>query len=196
MSDLPTTIDSIVDYVTDHGCWNREGYGTQQRQAEIAQLIHYLLPDRDRYRRFLEIGSAAGGTARLLDDFLKFDTIHIIDDNALGLQDLRKKNLPNAVEWIGDSTEVECFRQFQKWDVNFDLFHIDAGHTYECVSRDTALATMHAAPGATIAMHDVLCCEGVKRWVDELRNGESPLMGLKYIATFGDDLGIGVFRWM
>ena len=197
MNKLPPTIDGIADYITDHGCWNREGYATQQRQGELAQLVHYLLPDKARYRRFLEIGSAAGGTARILDDFLGFDSIHIIDDNALGLQDIRKKNLPDAVEWIGDSTSKDCRMAMHGWRKNFDLIHIDAGHTYECVSSDTWLAIQHAAPRATIALHDVLCCEGITRWVAEMKErGDMPEYRIKYITTFGDDLGIGVFRWM
>lgn len=194
------TIDEITQYITDHGCWNREGYGTQQRQAELAQLVHYLLPNADRYRRFLEIGSAAGGTARILDDFLKFDSIHIVDDNSLGLQDLRKENLPNAVEWIGDSTTVDCQVALGIWGVEFDLVHIDAGHSYECVSQDTVTATMFASPGAIIFLHDVVCSpiedNGIARWVEELQGSVSPLLSLRYITTFGDDLGIGVFQWM
>jgi hypothetical protein len=198
MNELPTTIDAITDYITDHGCWNREGYATQQRQAELAQLVHYLLPNKARYRRFLEIGSAAGGTARILDDFLGFDSIHIIDDNALGLQDIRKKNLPDAVEWIGDSTSWQCASQVGQWGMAFDLIHIDAGHTYECVSADTALAATLAAPGAVIFLHDVLCCEGISRWIKELGLHGNRFMypDLEYITTFGDDLGIGVFQWM
>jgi hypothetical protein len=200
MNELPTTIDAIADYITDHGCWNREGYATQQRQAELAQLaqlVHYLVPNKARFRRFLEIGSAAGGTARILDDFLGFDSIHIIDDNALDLQDIRKKNLPNAVEWIGDSTTWQCVSCLKQWGVAFDLIHIDAGHTYQCVSADMTLAKIFAVTGAVIFLHDVLCCDGVKQLTDEICDYDEPQHGgLKYITTFGDDLGIGVFRWM
>jgi hypothetical protein len=196
MSELPTSINGIMQYVTDCGCWNRDGYGTQQRQSEIARLIHYLLPERYRYRRFLEIGSAAGGTARLLDDFFHFNSIHIIDDNELGFQDLRKDNLPNAVEWVGDSTSTECLMALESWGMQFDLIHIDAGHKYECVSSDTTLAAMFARNGAVLFLHDVVCCEGIARWVAELRSTETPLPSLRYLATFADTLGIGVFRWM
>ena len=213
MSSLPTTIDEITQYITAHGCWNREGYGTQQRQGELAQLVAYLLPEKARYRRFLEIGSAAGGTARILDDFLGFDSIHIIDDNALGFQDIRHEILPNAVEWIGDSLDHDCELWLKGAELpeipwiddgiggqplwqGFDLVHIDAGHTLECVQHDTMiLAAEFASKGAVIALHDALCCDGVKEWVAELRANESRY-NLKYITTFGDDLGIGVFRWM
>lgn len=182
----------LIEYINDHGLW-AEGYGVQQRQAEVASLLTYLLPNATRYRNFLEIGAAAGGTARLLDDFLHFDSIHLVDDDALGLSLSRHINLPDAVEWIGNSCSEEALRAVAFWGVAFDLIHIDAGHTYACVKPDTALAVSVAAPGATIFFHDVLCCDGVGQWVDELRHGAMP--GLDYVTTFGDDLGIGVFQW-
>ncbi len=182
----------IISYVNAHGLW-AEGYGVQQRQTEIAALVEHVLPDASRYRNFLEIGAAAGGTARLLDDFIHFDVIHLIDDNALGLEDRRHVNLPNAVEWIGNACSPEAMQAVAEWGIAFDLVHIDAGHTYECVKADTLLAVSVAAPGAVIFFHDVLCCEGITQWMTELLDGAVP--GLEYITTFGNDLGIGVCRW-
>ncbi len=186
------TTKEIEQYVAKKGVWG-QGYGIQQWQNEVAPLIASLLPRADQYRRFLEIGAAAGGTARLLDDFLSFESIHIIDDNALGLQEHRHQNIPGAVEWIGDSCSEECLATVKATGLAFDLIHIDAGHSYDCVSSDTRLAVGTASPGATIFLHDVLCCEGITLWVKELREGAIP--GLEYQTTFGNELGLGVFQW-
>ena len=130
------------------GTW-LHGYDIQQRQAEIAAAIDHLLPRKEEYRRFLEIGAASGGTSRFLNDYLAFDAIHIVDDNQLKLQDARHRNIPQAVEWVGDSCSDKCFDAVKAWGVEFDLIHIDAGHSYPCVSSDTRLAVSVAAPIAT-----------------------------------------------
>ena len=54
------------------------GYAIQQNPREIAALICFLM-DRPR-ARYLEIGSAGGGTLRLLHECVGFEDVTVIDD--------------------------------------------------------------------------------------------------------------------
>lgn len=181
------------------------GYQSQQEPPELAATIHYLLSLGRPFRNYLEIGAAAGGTARLLDDFFRFERLHIIDLNNDGMLDQdgvplwthRKTNLPknNVVEWVGDSQSVECDRTLEGWGVDFDLVLIDGDHSYEGVKADTHTVIPNLADNAIVIFHDVVApqTEGVHRWAAELKAGIIP--GLTHLRTFGDRLGLGVFAW-
>lgn len=178
------------------------GYSAQQEPAELAQLIYFLLGIGHPFHDYLEIGAAAGGTARLLDDFLKLDHLYVIDLNNDGMLDHegvplwkhRAENIPQAVEWVGDSHSTECRHVVDRWGP-FDLILIDGDHSYAGIRADTVLAVEHAADGAILVYHDVCAPQtsDCHRWAAELNAGAVP--GLTHLETFGDRLGLGVYQW-
>src|SRR5881409_1778577 len=61
----------------------------------------------------------------------------------------------------GVADVVDCRRAFshevaRDWTRPIRLLWIDGDHVYEAVKRDLALFRPHLAPGAIVAMHDVL----------------------------------------
>jgi hypothetical protein len=174
------------------------GYHAEQVPEELAPTIEFALGHLEdlspRPWNYLEIGAAAGGTARLMNDFFHFDRLHIIDDNQLPKHVHRKQNVPQAVEWVGNSHSKECEQAVVDWGMKFDVIFIDGDHSYHGVMADTYLALQCANVPALFIFHDILCCDGVKRWCGELREGE--LKGLRFLCEHGDRLGLGVFQWM
>lgn len=186
----------LIQSIVAAGTWNEpDGIGTQQFGEEFADLLLYLQPQAEEFRRYLEIGAAAGGTAWWLNEYLRFDAIYLIDDNAQGKQTRRHTNLPNAIEWIGDSTTQECRDALATWGGIFDLVLIDGGHTYQCVTSDTYLVLPYLRRSSLVMYHDVLgpYTPDVTRWCEELQQGA--VEGLTYRRTIGHQLGVGIFEW-
>jgi hypothetical protein len=193
--------DEILRYVRQAGSDNLAAFGgmyvggrcVQQVPEELADLIHALLASGRPFANYLEIGAAAGGLGRVLDDFLGFDAVYVIDDNRHSRAPLRRQNLPRAVEYVGDSHDPACRRAMEGWNVKFDLIVVDADHRYEGVKQDTELALCFANEGCLFVFHDSLACEGVRRWAAELRNGRLPALG--HLLSLGTRLGLAVFQY-
>ncbi len=192
----------IIQYIHDAGTGTGGfggtwigGYHAEQIPEELGPMIAYLLEQPQVFRNYLEIGAAAGGTAHLMSDLIGFERLHIIDDNGLPKHVHRKANVPDAVEWIGNSQSEECRQAVDAWGVKFDLILIDAGHSYEAVKADTFLGIGTAADHCFFVFHDELSvlCPGVKAWIQEIREGA--IKGLQYHKTFGDRLALAVCKW-
>lgn len=189
----------ILDAILEAGSDNTQrfggrfegGYHIQQVPEELADVVMRL---RGRpYEHYLEIGAAAGGTARILRELLEIPHVYVIDDNKHPKHSLRATILPDAIEWIGSSQDAECARQLAEWNCKFDLVCIDGDHAYDAVRADLALAQKVLATGAVIILHDIAICEGPKRVWDEITNGQHP--GCAAIAAYGQRCGIGLLRW-
>jgi hypothetical protein len=133
----------------------------QAPYEDMASLVHYiqangLAPMGLPIRNYLEIGAGSGMVAMTMDKlFDGFDRLHVIDNNYYDFaQRDRASRLPWAVEWVGDSTTLECANAVAAWGIDFDFVLIDGGHTYEAVESDTFLIADFLAPGAFVAFHD------------------------------------------
>ena len=56
--------------------------------------------------------------------------------------------------WLKKSTEEAYYDYFVKKDIEIDYLHIDAGHSYEDVSRDFDLYSSSVKRGGIITLHD------------------------------------------
>lgn len=182
------------DKLSVFGGFYEGGHRVQQVPLELAEFAKFAKQTCPRGANYLEVGAASGGTARVLDDLCDFGRVFVVDDNRHLRAPERVNTLPHAVEFVGDSHGDACRMQLKQWRTSFDCILIDADHSYSGVRQDTDLVLPHLARGGVIAYHDVRNPEtpGVQRWVDELRNGA--ISQLKYQGTFGDRLGIAVFR--
>lgn len=145
----------------------------QQVPGEMARLVHYLLSQDMPIKNYLEIGAGAGIVAKTTDElFGGFERLHVIDNNGydFSMRD-RAKRLPQAVEWIGDSSTQECRDAIAAWGVTFDLVFIDGGHTYAEVKADTVAVSPWLHPGSFVAFHD-------KGWAYDKEDG-TPDRGVK-----------------
>lgn len=168
--------DSLAHF--GNGYTHEGGYSLQQNPDEFAALIHLL---RERAHRgsghamqrlaYLEIGSASGGSARLLHEELRFPVMWSLDNHGHHRwveQEANWEGLPIA-PWVGDShsAEAAAFLAHQLRMREPIVAFIDGDHTYEGVSADVALVRPHLGSGSLIIFHDTVACEGVKRAFEE-----------------------------
>jgi predicted O-methyltransferase YrrM len=173
------------------------GYSLQQNPDEFAALILLAkscdFGGQERPTYMLEIGSASGGTARMLQEHCLFHQLHSIDDGthhrypelAGNLADVPGKHLradshgPEARDWL------------EQQGVKYDLCFIDGDHTYEGVWKDVELTRPHWRYRALVVFHDIVAVGDVKRAWE--RGGKEGLW-VPFAEYVGAErpLGIGV----
>lgn len=164
------------------------GYHVQQVPEELAELVMFL--QGRPYPKMLEIGSAAGGFARLMRELLAIGDIYIVDNNGHHKHHLRPAILKQVTEWVGDSHSPECAEQLKAWNQRFDLVHIDGDHIYDGVRADLEMVKSYLAPRARIVIHDVVIHDGPRRVWHEIQDGKHP--GIRPVTIIGNRCGIGL----
>jgi hypothetical protein len=167
------------------------GLHIQQVPEELADLVVHL--QGRPYANYLEIGAAAGGTARFLRDALEVPYVCIIDDNQHPKHGLRSTIIPDATEWIGNSHDPACAEFLAGLGRKFDLVMIDGDHRHEGVAADLAMVLPHLSSQAVILLHDITNEPGVRRLREEIRNELWP--GLCEVASFVSRYGIAVIQY-
>jgi predicted O-methyltransferase YrrM len=169
------------------------GIYLQQVPDEITELLIFLLSE-NKSGNFLEIGSAAGGMTFLLNKYLKFDNIVIIDDNQHPHFKLREQILSGIkrTEYIGNSQLKDSIDFVENLHIKFDIIFIDADHSYNGVKTDTLNYFKFLKDDGYIVYHDTLSYDGVKRWNNELDNGF--IQYFKNIKKIGNRLGLSVYK--
>lgn len=170
MENLIKTIQAAgSDSVENFGGTFNGGYHVQQNPEEFAYIIQVLTKFKVR-GELLEIGSAAGGSARLLYELLDLSYVYIIDDNKHSKSVHRPDVLKNVrhAEFVGQSQSPEAAQWLKNKNVRANLVMIDADHSTEAVVNDTLLAAKFACDGAYFVYHDSLSCVGVAKAVNWL----------------------------
>lgn len=159
-----------------NGYTHEGGLGLQQNPEELADFI-LLLKGRP-HDSYLEIGSASGGTAKLLHKEVGFDSLASIDDGK------HPGFMPLTDQFVGDSHSKEA-REWLK-DSVFDVVLVDGDHSYEGVKADLALVMKHAK---LIAVHDTVACpEVAQAWAEIVATGK-----IREIARFaGKEKPLGI----
>ena len=160
-----------------------------QRTAELAALLLFLR-ERRPAGAYLEIGTASGGTTRLINEYLQPTRVLSIDDGKHPtFTEDALADLPNLAQHVGDSHAPPA-REFIASNLREPLAAalIDADHSYDGVARDTELVLEFAQPGTLLIFHDIIAVPDVARvWREQPG---------KPLAEFVDDhhaaLGIGV----
>jgi len=196
---MPTPDPDLVRRISLYGTRSLTTFGgvyegsyfLQQVPEEAAQLIT-LAKHTVPHPRLLEVGAADGGFARLLDDELACRSIRIIDaDNTPERLDYREFLLPHLNnEFIGDAADAGPWLENEEEE--HDLIIIDADHEYGPTRKHTEVVLPYLAPGGLVAFHDSVACEGVARYVSELKGGAQA--DLEHVTDIGCRLGFSVFR--
>lgn len=176
------------------------GYYIQQVPIEVSGLIYWLLSNGiTSFENVLEIGSAAGGFLKLLNDYFNIDGFYIVDDNALPTHTLRKHNLQdlNYHEFVGSSHSTKCIRQLRKWNTKFDLVHIDGDSDYMGIRDDTILVRPHLKDDALVLFHNIESSDGASKWFKELKMDAMPEFEFikSWVNPNSPKNGIGLFRY-
>ena len=172
------SIDEIKEVVEMAGSNHLQVFGgsklggkeIQQHPLEISEAIHFLITCGMNFKNFLEVGVAAGGTTYILNHYLHFGKIVLLDDNTHSTARLRPKILEGIKykEFIGNSQNQNAREFVEQQELMFDLIHIDADHSYQGVKRDTYNYIDLMTPGGYIMFHDTKSCKGVEKWLGEL----------------------------
>jgi len=188
------TRQEILDYVKERGCTiphHKSEYRMQGHPEEFADFI-YTLQGVD-YQNYLEVGVAAAGTTRMLNDFFWFENLVLIDNNEQESEyPYRRVNLRGIehIEIIGDSTEFYIVGIIERLRFRYDLMYIDGDHSYEGVKADFNNYYMFLSPGGYIAFHDTVIFPGVKKFIAELKDHD----GLEFIGEWYKKMGIALFK--
>ena len=124
----------------------------QQRPGELSKLVDFFLKRKscnERLEYYAEIGACSGGTTFVLNHFLNFKRILIIDDGGAESSHYISERGDNAratnlgtthrIEIIGSSlnNEVIAIAKTLAAINTYDILFIDGEHTYNAVMSDT-----------------------------------------------------------
>lgn len=172
---------------------SRNGNVSPHELLYIAALIAHYRP-----KRILEIGTFDGNTTLQMainapEDALIYTVdlpqnkekteLPTLKEDFRFIQDSKKwerkfyHRTEKVKEYFGDSTQLD-FSLFTSRGL-LDFIFVDGGHSYECVSSDSAKALEVVAPGGVILWHDYTpLFEGVYRHLNELSQ-RIPLIHIK-----------------
>jgi hypothetical protein len=142
------------------------GFHLQQRPEELAPFLHHF--DNLDVRTLWEIGTAAGGLARVLKDYYNIQKVVVVDDGQHSKAWLRDSVLGECVEFVGNSHSSAC-EEFLSGQPAPELCVIDGDHSYVGVRMDCELILGLVPKGCLIVFHDWLACHGVKQLFKDLR---------------------------
>lgn len=158
------SINEIAEYVYEAGCDHVGTFGckfeggiqAQQIPDEIAPCIHHIVESGESVKNYMEIGVAAGGTTRLMVNFLKPEKIVLLDDNKHPKAHIRPYILDgiDRDEIIGISQAQGSVDAVKELGILFDVMFIDGDHTYLGVSQDVKLYRDFLRPGGFLILHD------------------------------------------
>jgi len=190
-------INAGSDYLPTFGGKFEGGVHCQQVQDEISRCLFYILNSGIKVNSYLEIGAGAGGTAYIINHFLKPTEIVLIDDNKHPKHCLRKKVLSNIVrtEIIGDSHTQSCLDELKETKIMFDAVLIDGDHTYHGVNSDIVMYSDFLNNNGLLILHDsALSAWGVKQAVADLKAHKNFKYVDEYIGEKGNVCGIALFQ--
>ena len=187
--------DMGSDNVTVFGGKFEGGINLQQIPDEIAPAVSEL--KKHNIKSYLEIGSAAGGLAALLNHFLDLGEIVIIDDNLHIKAELRADSLKGmgVTEIVGNSHDKDIIQAVKGF--KFDLITFDGDHTYNGISQDFKDYTPMLNNKGVVLFHDTVhwSTPGVNRFVSGLKKKKSFKLLGEYISEMHvSPCGVALFQ--
>lgn len=183
------------DHLGTFGGDREGGACVQQVPDEFARFVALVLQGPP-VGAYLEIGSAAGGTAYIVHHLLRPRRMVLVDDNGHGRHAERDRVLQGIerTEIIGRSQDPEIIAQVAQ-RAPFDLVFIDGDHSYSGCRADADNYLPMLTRGALLAFHDSAIADwGVCRVVDELKRDQRLAFVHEIRSERQRPLGIAVFR--
>jgi predicted O-methyltransferase YrrM len=181
--------DSLAHF--GNGYAHEGGLSLQQNPDEFGALLVLLNRLSRGDETYLEIGSASGGAAVMINRWTGYWEMYSIDDG----QHPRYPELPSnfadiSIEHVRVDSHGPEARHFLE-QLEVDVAFIDGDHSEAGVWQDIQLVSEHWRPGSLVILHDIVACEGVKRaWA----RGDAEGLWLPVAEYVGVEkpLGIGV----
>ena len=160
-----------------------EGAELKQNMLELMQLYD-MMQARPKPRTFIELGVYHGASLFMLASMVHPEGLIIGVDvfgdvpqwgSSLKLAGDCVMQLPQETILIqGTTTDVIPSVKEYLDGRKVDWLHIDAGHSYGCVSRDLKTYQKFLAKDALVQLHDITHAAGVMQLWDELRQVYGP----------------------
>lgn len=187
--------NQIKQYVLEQGsdCLNKFGGNfeggiyLQQNPDEISQILSFIIENKYKCDCMLEVGSAAGGNAKVFCETLSVKELFIVDNNMHPRHTVRPHNLTkiNYKEYIGDSQSKDAANWLSSFSKKFNIIYIDADHSYQGVKNDVDNYLDFLEEDGLMIFHDSLACSGVVQLIEEYKN-------IKFKEVFSSKIKCGI----
>lgn len=162
------------DHVPTFGGAFEGGIQVQQVPDEFAACIKAILDTGEPINNYLEIGSAAGGSAFLMHHFFHPANIILVDDNKHPKAHIRPyilRDVPHR-DIIGNSHDQGTINKVIATGLIFDVIMIDGDHFYDGASFDVQHYSQVLRSGGFLIFHDSRIgtpygCYGVARDIEQ-----------------------------
>ena len=170
----------------------------QQVPDELAPCILKILESGTPVKSYLEIGSAAGGSAFLINHFLKPEKIVLVDDNQHPKAHIRQYILADVQreEIVGSSHADETRGKINALGLLFDCLMVDGDHFYEGAKDDVDYYGTLVKPGGFLIFHDSTVNKpyGCYQVFQELKKDKKWKFIAEYVSEKYNKCGIGLFQ--
>lgn len=194
-------LEAVLSYGSDSlgvfGGRYEGGIRLQQEPEEYTDFLWFLLQEPLAFSHICEIGTAAGGNAKVLHELLKPSRLLLIDDNSHRSGALARIETLDGVprtEIIGDSRSKAVVEMAFRAMPYCELLFIDGCHDYPYVSLDYQNYSRMVVAGGFMAFHDTNHEPGVMRVQEEIRESLDLSGGWELAGDFQKLHGITVWR--
>jgi predicted O-methyltransferase YrrM len=174
------------------------GVHLQQDPEEYSEFLYFVyaqdLAGTPHIGQVIELGTAAGGNAKLLWELFHPEKLILIDDNS------HRSGAQQRIESLSGVPRIEIIADSQKTETKLmvagalrttaDLLFIDGHHEYEWCRSDFLNYSPLVGRGGLMAFHDSLGKPGVARVMQEM---EADPYWVK-VGQFHRHFGITVWR--
>ena len=199
------SIESIERFILDAGSDDTPTFGgieggvqCQQIADELAPCIMAILESGEPVKSYLEVGSAAGGSAFIMNHYFHPEKIVLVDDNQHWKAHLRPyilRDIPHE-EIIGNSHDKSTAGQVRNLEMLFDIILIDGDHIYEGVKADVETYGELLRPGGLLIFHDsqIGFPYGCAKVFQDIKKDKRWKLISEYVSEKMKPCGIGLFR--
>jgi len=200
------TSEEIEQYIFNAGSDDVATFGgrfvegsiqAQQVPDELAPCLVKMLTG-EAIDNYLEIGSAAGGSAFIVNRFLKPKRIVLVDDNKHHKAHIRNYILQNVhrEEIIGDSHDEEVLNKVKGLNIVFDALMIDGDHFYNGIKQDMDNYGKFLKDDGFLMLHDSVIGNpyGCTKFFEELKRDKRWEFVAEFVSRKYNKCGIGLFK--
>ena len=170
----------------------------QQVPDELAPCILKIMESGTPVKSYLEIGSAAGGSAFLINHFLKPEKIILVDNNQHPKAHVRGYVLSNIKreEIIGNSHDFGTRIRVAQTGGNYDCLMVDGDHLYDGAKSDVEYYGAFVKQGGFLIFHDsqVGYPYGCAKVFEELKQDNRWNFIDEFVSKKYNKCGIGLFQ--